>query len=299
MLNGSTNADRTNYWEVVPTDALELALWMESDRMGYLLPGADRGQVREPARRRAERAAPELREPPVRAGADGDRRGAVPAGSSVSLADDRRRRRPRGGARSTTCARSSGRYYHPRNASLALAGDIDAGRGARAGGAVLRRDRRRARRRPRCRGAARRSPARARLLLEDRVELPRLYLAWHSPALFAPDDAELDLRGRRARRAARRRGCTARLVYERRARDRRRGRRRTRASSAASSRSSRPPRRGARSPSSSEAIARELERLAPTGPTRGRDGARPGAGRGAVRATGCRRSAASAASPIS
>ena len=37
-LNGSTSADRTNYWEVVPTGALELALWMESDRMGYLLP---------------------------------------------------------------------------------------------------------------------------------------------------------------------------------------------------------------------------------------------------------------------
>src|ERR671922_2881321 len=38
LLNGSTNADRTNYWQVVPTNALELALWMESDRMGYLLP---------------------------------------------------------------------------------------------------------------------------------------------------------------------------------------------------------------------------------------------------------------------
>ena len=37
-LNGSTNADRTNYWEVVPTEALDLALWMESDRMGFLLP---------------------------------------------------------------------------------------------------------------------------------------------------------------------------------------------------------------------------------------------------------------------
>src|SRR5262249_20106694 len=37
-LNGSTNADRTNYWEVVPRNALELALWMQSDRMGYLLP---------------------------------------------------------------------------------------------------------------------------------------------------------------------------------------------------------------------------------------------------------------------
>ncbi|MGH9174566.1 MAG: M16 family metallopeptidase, partial [Vicinamibacterales bacterium] len=32
-----------------------------------------------------------------------------------------------------------------------------------------------------------------RLVLEDRVELPRLYLAWHSPAMFAPDDADLDL----------------------------------------------------------------------------------------------------------
>jgi zinc protease len=31
------------------------------------------------------------------------------------------------------------------------------------------------------------------LLLEDRVELPRLYLSWHSPPMFAPDDAELDL----------------------------------------------------------------------------------------------------------
>ena len=37
-LNGSTNCDRTNYWEVVPTNALELALWLESDRLGYLLP---------------------------------------------------------------------------------------------------------------------------------------------------------------------------------------------------------------------------------------------------------------------
>ena len=38
LVNGSTNTDRTNYWEVVPADALELALWLESDRMGHLLP---------------------------------------------------------------------------------------------------------------------------------------------------------------------------------------------------------------------------------------------------------------------
>jgi zinc protease len=35
-LNGSTSQDRTNYYEVVPKNALELVLWMESDRMGYL-----------------------------------------------------------------------------------------------------------------------------------------------------------------------------------------------------------------------------------------------------------------------
>ena len=35
-LNGSTSNDRTNYYEVVPKNALEMALWMESDRMGYL-----------------------------------------------------------------------------------------------------------------------------------------------------------------------------------------------------------------------------------------------------------------------
>jgi zinc protease len=36
QLNGSTSQDRTNYYEVVPKNALEMALWMESDRMGYL-----------------------------------------------------------------------------------------------------------------------------------------------------------------------------------------------------------------------------------------------------------------------
>ena len=37
VLNGSTNNDRTNYWENIPSNYLELALWLESDRMGFLL----------------------------------------------------------------------------------------------------------------------------------------------------------------------------------------------------------------------------------------------------------------------
>ena len=40
-LNGSTNPDRTNYWEDVPANYLELALWLESDRMGFLLEALD------------------------------------------------------------------------------------------------------------------------------------------------------------------------------------------------------------------------------------------------------------------
>lgn len=36
-LNGTTNEDRTNYFQNVPTSAFDLALWMESDRMGHLL----------------------------------------------------------------------------------------------------------------------------------------------------------------------------------------------------------------------------------------------------------------------
>jgi zinc protease len=38
LVNGTTNADRTNYFEVVPSNQLEAALWLESDRMSHLLP---------------------------------------------------------------------------------------------------------------------------------------------------------------------------------------------------------------------------------------------------------------------
>ncbi|MBI2936121.1 MAG: insulinase family protein, partial [Chloroflexi bacterium] len=41
MLNGSTTTDRTNYWETLPSNYLELALWLEADRMGFLLEAMD------------------------------------------------------------------------------------------------------------------------------------------------------------------------------------------------------------------------------------------------------------------
>jgi predicted Zn-dependent peptidase len=45
--NGTTNSDRTNYFENVPTTALDVALWMESDRMGHLLGALDQGLLDE------------------------------------------------------------------------------------------------------------------------------------------------------------------------------------------------------------------------------------------------------------
>ena len=183
--------------------------------------GADRGEVLEPARRRAERAAPELREPAVRPRADGDAGGDLSARSSVSLADDRRRSPIFTPRRSKKCAQFFATYYHPANASIAIAGDVDTDDALATGPALLRGD---------CAGAASQpvSPpepvlqGETRLLIEDRVELPRIYLAWITPSMFAADDAELDLaadilaNGKTSR-------LYRRLVYEMRDRDRRVG----------------------------------------------------------------------------
>ncbi len=49
-INGTTNRDRTNYFQNVPTAALELALWMESDRMGHLLGAIDQAKLDEQRR---------------------------------------------------------------------------------------------------------------------------------------------------------------------------------------------------------------------------------------------------------
>ena len=84
-------------------------------------------------------------------------------------------------------------YYHPANASLSLAGDVETEQafdlaekyfgGLPAGPAV-----------ERVRVDARLTES-TNLVMEDRIELPRLYISWHSPAMFADDDAELDIVG--------------------------------------------------------------------------------------------------------
>jgi len=191
-LNGSTNADRTNYWEVVPTNALDLALWMESDRMGFLLPALTEAKF---ANQRDvvlnERRQNYENRPYGLAGM------AIVAALyppdhpyhwlTIGAADDIR------AAHIDDVRAFFQRYYHPANASLTLAGDVDAAAGlqlaAQYFGDIAGGDRPA----PVQLATPLPPPQDLTLVIEDRVELPRLYMAWHSPALFAAGDAELDL----------------------------------------------------------------------------------------------------------
>jgi zinc protease len=190
LLNGSTNTDRTNYWEVVPTSAIDLALWMESDRMGYLLPALtpERFENQRDVVLNERRQNYENR--PYGLGLMAISAGLYPADHpynwmTIGAADDIR-------AMQLDDVQDFFRtYYHPSNASLAIAGDIDTARafdlaeryfGELAPGPA-----------PAPVRAAAALSSETRLFLEDRVEMPRVYMAWHSPAMFADDDAEMDL----------------------------------------------------------------------------------------------------------
>jgi zinc protease len=83
-------------------------------------------------------------------------------------------------------------YYHPANASLSIAGDIDAEE-ALSLARVYFEDLAAGPEVSPVRPATTELAGDRRLLLEDRVELPRLYIAWLSPAMFAAGDADLDL----------------------------------------------------------------------------------------------------------
>jgi len=189
-LNGSTNADRTNYWEVVPAGALELALWMESDRMGYLLPAltdakfTNQRDVVLNERRQNYENRPYGLAPMALLAALFPPHHPYHWTTIGNIADLQ-------AAKLDEVRAFFRRYYHPANASIALAGDIDPEQ------ALVLVDR----------YFGEIDPGEpvdpihvdasmagdSRIHFEDRVELPRLYLAWHTPAMFADGDADLDL----------------------------------------------------------------------------------------------------------
>ncbi|MCP4572845.1 MAG: insulinase family protein [bacterium] len=192
VVNGSTNKDRTNYWENVPADQVELALWLEADRMGYLLPA----MTQEKLDNQKDVVKNEKREGENAPYAKSDElelqllfpKGHPYSWTVIGSMDDLSR------ASKEDVGEFFELYYAPNNASLSVAGDIDPELikpmiakyfGTIPPGLPVDRV---ATWIPRLDGE-RRSTA------EDKVELPRLYMTWHTPGYYKPGDAEFDLLG--------------------------------------------------------------------------------------------------------
>ena len=192
--NGSTDNDRTNYWETVPSNALELALFLESDRMGYLLDAmspqkvdGQRDIVKNERRQSYEnqpygmaflKLVEELFPPdhpyhwPVI--------GSMEDLSAASYDD---------------VVQFFKSYYGPNNTSLVVAGDIDPAEARRLVEKWFS-DVPRTAPVPPLSAPTPVLTAEKRVTLEDQVQLPRLYLAWLSPRLHAPGDEALDVLSR-------------------------------------------------------------------------------------------------------
>jgi len=190
-INGTTNSDRTNYFETVPANQLELALWLESDRMAYLLSHADdktfasqREVVKNERRQNYENAPYGLvssfihaelfpKEHPYHLLTIG-----TPQDLDAASMDDVR-----------AFFRTN---YVPNNATLVLSGDFDKKKAKELVekwfGPI-----------PRGKDVPRKAPIdtkhpqETRIEVEANVELPRVYVAWPTPKFFADGDRELDM----------------------------------------------------------------------------------------------------------
>lgn len=191
--NGSTTEDRTNYYEDLPSNALELALYLDSDRMGFLLDAmtpksvdAQRDVVKNERRQSYENRPYGLSEEIIL-------KNLFPANHPYnwpvigSMAD-------LSAASYEDVVEFFKLYYSPNNASISIAGDInpketiklvekwfgDLPKGKpvppiNAPPAIITEEK--------------------ILVHEDKVQLPRIYIAWITPAWFTPGDAELDVLG--------------------------------------------------------------------------------------------------------
>jgi zinc protease len=190
-VNGSTNSDRTNYFETLPSNGLELAIYLESDRMGFLLPAMDQAKLDN-----------------QRAVVQNERRQSyenVPYGLSYETIakalypEDHPYSWPVIGSMADLNAAALAdvkeffaTYYAPNNGVVVLAGDIDPvqvrGWVAKYFGPI---PRGKAFDRPAAQEVT--LAADKRLVLEDRVQLPRLYLTWPSAQSFTHTDAVRDI----------------------------------------------------------------------------------------------------------
>ncbi len=136
-VNGSTSGDRTNYWETVPSNFLELALWMESDRMAFLLPSMtqqrldnQRSVVKNERRQSYENRPYGLAMETILAALlPPDYPYSWPTIGSMADVD---------AASREDVADFFRHYYHPGNASLCIAGDFDPAVAKAPGGKIFR-----------------------------------------------------------------------------------------------------------------------------------------------------------------
>jgi zinc protease len=190
--NASTGADRTAYHEIVPSQELELALWIESDRMGYFLPGltaerlATQKDVVINERRQRYENVPYGAERFAIASALYDE-GHPHRHLTIGLADDI------AATQLETIVDWYRTWYVPANAQLVIAGDVEIDRAKKlvdkwfgSFPAAQRPARRAVAPTPR--------PAPSRAVVEDRfAAIRRVHRAWISPEMFAAGDAELDV----------------------------------------------------------------------------------------------------------
>src|SRR5713226_1522307 len=190
-INGTTDFDRTNYFETLPSNQLELALWLESDRMAYLLGTLDREKlanqrdvVRNERRQSVENEPYGLveeqlfhqlfpKDHPYYADVIGSHHDV----EAARLNDVREFFR---------------QYYSPNNASLAITGDFDPGQAKAlvekyfgsipAGPSV-----------PKISAATPPISSERHTVVTDQVELPRVYMGWITPPIYKPGDAEAGL----------------------------------------------------------------------------------------------------------
>ena len=189
--NGSTENDRTNYWINVPSTSLELALFLESDRMGYLLDtmtpktvDAQRDVVKNERRQSVENRPYGTAEVVI-----GEM--LYPAAHPyhwpvIGYMDDLT------AASYDDVVGFFKKYYAPSNASLVVAGDLQPADARK----VI----------EKWFGDVKAGPAPEPMTIPgasltgvqkktitDRVQLPRVYLAWLTPRHFEPGDAALDI----------------------------------------------------------------------------------------------------------
>ncbi len=189
--NGSTENDRTNYWINVPANSLELALFLESDRMGYLLDSmtpkavdAQRDVVKNERRQSYENRPYGMAE--ILMGEMLYPESHPYHWPVIGYMDDL------SAASYDDVVAFFKKYYAPSNASLVVAGDLQT---ATARTLI-----------EKWFGDVKAAPAPAPMTIPgvalasvqkktitDRVQLPRLYLAWLTPRHFEPGDAALDM----------------------------------------------------------------------------------------------------------